>query len=188
MMTKDTLRRYKDIWEREETDRPVLHITVPKYHNTDEWDEIRPKSMEEEWEDVEARYRLFKYQIKHSRYFGEGFPTERVFLGSVCMSAMLGCDHQWMPYTTWFGVNDNIVKDWRDFDSITLDRESPLFVLVRELFEKFGKNLDGSYRMGMTDLGGNLDTFNAGFNRDRGYEKTARITGHTSTNQTSFYL
>jgi len=157
-MTKEMLKRYNDFWIREETDRPVLHLTVPQYGNTEDWEAIRPKSMEEEWEDVEARYRLFRYQTKHSRYFGEAFPTERAFLGSVCIAAMLGCDYQWMPHTVWFGVKDYMIKDWRDFDSITLERQSPMFLLARDIFETFGKNMDGSYRLGMTDLGGNLDT------------------------------
>ena len=158
IMTKDSLGRYQTFWKREEADRPLLHITVPQYHTKADWDALLPKSMEEEWEDVEARYRLARFQMEHSRYYGDAFPTERAFLGSVCMSAMLGCDHQWMPHTVWFGVQEQLIKSWRDFDSLSLDKNSRIFQIARDMFETFGRGLDGSYRLGMTDLGGNLDT------------------------------
>jgi 5-methyltetrahydrofolate--homocysteine methyltransferase len=156
-MTKDALRRYHAFWNHEETDRPILHITVPKYEGTEGWDALLPKSMEDEWEDVGARYSRFRYQIEHSLYFAEAFPSDRAFLGSVCLAAMMGCDYKFVPQTVWFGLQDKIIKNWRDFDSITLDRKSPLFLLARDIYEAFGKNQNGQYRMGMTDLGGNLD-------------------------------
>ena len=129
-MTKDMLRRYYAFWNHEEIDRPILHITVPKYHGTNGWDAIKPKSMEDEWENVEARYKLFRYQIEHSSYFAEGFPTERAFLGSVSIAGMLGCDYQYAPGTVWFGLQEPIIKNWQDFDSIILDKKSPMFLLT----------------------------------------------------------
>ena len=156
-MTKDVLKRYQDFWNREEMNRPVLHITVPQYLDTMEWESIQPKSMEEEWEDIEARYRVFKYKMDNSLYFGEGFPTERAFFGSVCLAAMLGSDYRYAPYTVWFGLQEPIIKDWRDFESATINRNSTLFSLIQKIYETFGKRLDGQYRLGMTDLGGNFD-------------------------------
>ena len=156
-MTGEILNRYHSFWNYEKTNRPILHITVPQYINTEGWDEIKPKSLEDEWENVEARYSLFRYQIEHSSYFAEGFPTERAFMGSVCLAGMIGCDYQYMPQTVWFGLKDPIIKDWSDFESISINKKSPMFQLVENIYNKFGKYLDGKYHLGMTDLGGNLD-------------------------------
>jgi len=156
-MTSDALRRYKAFWHCEETDRPVLHITVPKYASAEGWEAVRSKSLTDEWENAKARLDRVLYQIKHSSYYAEGFATERAFFGSVCLAGMMGCDYKLAPYTVWFGLQEKLIKDWRDFDSVELNKESPLFLTVKNVFETFAENLNGQFRLGMTDLGGNLD-------------------------------
>ena len=154
-MNKEIISRYNSFWAHEDTDRPILHITVRD--KSAAWDEHEPKSPYEKWEDLEARYAWSRFSMKHTKYFGEGYAHDWVNFGPGSMGAMMGSDYIADWNTVWFGEGHTFFKDWSNIDDLRLMEDAPMYAMVSDMTKMLVERNDGSYIVGVSDLGGNLD-------------------------------
>ena len=154
-MKQETLARYKAFWAHEETDRPILYITVPDRNAA--WNENAPKTPFDRWENLEAKYAWSRFNMKHTAYYGEAMPQDWVNFGPGCLAAMMGSDYITDANTVWFGEGFTFFKDWNNLNDLRLLEDSPMYKLVEDYTRLLTERNDGSYITGISDLGGNLD-------------------------------
>ena len=147
--------RYDAFWRHEDADRPILSITVPD--KTAQWEDHKPKTLHDQWENLEARYSWSRFAMEHTRYFGEAMPQDWANFGPGCMAAMLGSDYILTDFTIWFGERGRVLKDWGDLDSLHLHEDSPMYGMVLGMTALLAGRSGGRYVTGISDLGGNLD-------------------------------
>ncbi|MCL1795337.1 MAG: hypothetical protein FWG37_00460 [Clostridia bacterium] len=151
-MTSETRKRYEAFWARDYDTRAVLWIEVPSKAAYLE----PPSDMTERWENMEYRIKACRQYMQNTRYFAEAIPGTWINFGPGVMAAMLGGDYAYFPDTVWFGRSP-IMKDWRDMDSIHISRDNRMHRFVLEATERILRDSAGTYRVGMTDLGGAMD-------------------------------
>ena len=154
-MKPETIKRYNAFWAREETDRPILHITVRD--KTAAWNEHEPKTAYDKWENLEARYARSRFCMANTKYYGEAFPHDWVNFGPGCMAAMMGSDYISDWNTVWFGGGKTFFNDWSNIDELRLLENAPMYRMVEDMTRLLAERNDGSYFVGISDLGGNLD-------------------------------
>lgn len=152
-MKPEIIRRCNAFWAREETDRPVLSVTVPDKS----WNPHAPRTAKERWEDFEARYAYLRSCIKHTKYLGEAFPQDWANFGPGCMAAMTGSDYIADEHTVWFGEGFTFFKDWSNLGDLRLLEDSPMYKMVCDMTRLLIGRNRGDYTVGISDLGGNLD-------------------------------
>ncbi|MCL2003066.1 MAG: hypothetical protein FWG72_03550 [Oscillospiraceae bacterium] len=154
-MKQETIARYNAFWAHEETDRPILHITVPD--KAAAWEEHAPKTPGDKWENLETRYAYSRFCMANTKYYGEALPHDWVNFGPGCLAAMLGSDYIVDWNTVWFGEGKTFFKDWSNIGELRLLEDAPMCTLVTDMTRLLTKRNDGSYITGISDLGGNLD-------------------------------
>ena len=154
-MKRNIIKRYGAFWAHEETDRPILCITVPD--ETAAWEEHAPRTPYDKWENLEAKYAWSRFSMEHTNYFGEAVAHEWVNFGPGCMAAMMGSGYTIDYDTIWFGAEEFFFKDWSNIDDLCLLKDSPMYGMVKEMTRISIQRNDGTYLTGISDLGGNLD-------------------------------
>jgi len=155
ILTPEIIKRYKTFWAHEDTDRPILNITVRDKNAV--WDIETPKTAKERWENLEYRYAASIHGHKASKGFGEHVPHDWVNFGPGCLAAMIGSDYLPLDTTIWFGEEITFLKNWDNLKNVCLRDDSPMYNLVANMTQLLLDRNDGSYLVGMSDLGGNLD-------------------------------
>jgi len=156
VLTKAILGRYEQFWNHEETDRPILSLFVPD--KSVDWSHLAPKDLKDTWENLECRQVRTAYGAKHVKCYGEAMPGDHANFGPGCLAAMIGSDYLLMPHTVWFGEEVKpLENDWSNLKSVYLREDSAMYKLATNLTQILLEKNDGSYLVGMTDLGGNLD-------------------------------
>ena len=151
----EIIRRYDTFWAHKETDRPIICVAVPDKKAA--WAEHRLRNVRGMWDNPEARYACLRFTIDHTQYFGEAMPYDWLNFGPGCMAAMMGSDYLLADSTVWFGEGGAFLRDWSKKDSLRLLEDSPMLKLVDDTTRLLAQRNDGSYIVGITDLGGNLD-------------------------------
>ena len=155
MIKQETLKRYNAFWNHEDTDRPIISIMVRD--KTAAWDDNTPKTPYDKWENLESRYAWARYWMKNVKYLGDGYPMDWVNFGPGCLAAMMGSDYLPDENTVWFGEKTTFFKDWSNINDLCLLEDSAMYNMVMDMTRLLTGRNDGSYTVGVSDLGGNLD-------------------------------
>ncbi len=148
-----SLERMEGFWHREIIDRFCLGIECPSGIG---WTVPPPASLEQKWLDAGYRLRRFKDEMRTTLHMGELFPQFMPDLGPGFISTFVGADFELRERTIWFGKNRTI-PDITDRKPLSIDRESPLWKKLFELFDLFYPEAKGDYLVNLTDLSGSLD-------------------------------
>jgi len=155
VLTTEILKRYEQFWNHQDTDRPILSLYV--HNKNTNWSAFTPSSPRDLWENLEARHARLSYSTKNVKCYGEAMPSDFVNFGPGCLAAMIGSDYLPMPNTIWFGEEITLLEDWANLKEVYLREDSPMYKLSTNLTKLFLEKNDGSYLVGITDLGGSLD-------------------------------
>jgi len=154
-MNKDIMGRYNAFWAREDIGKPILSIMVKDA--TAAWEKHSPQNPHDQWINLDARYEWSRFNMINTKYYGEAVPTDWVNFGPGCLAAMMGSNFVIDKNTIWFGFKDYFLKDWSNLDDLHLVTNSPMYEMVRDMTQILIDSNDGSYTVGISDLGGNLD-------------------------------
>ena len=154
-MPAGTLKRYDAFWKHEPSDRPILSITVEdrKAKQTD----TAPVDQHDRLSNLEGRYETLRGYIQNTRFFGDAIPQDWANYGPGCLAAMMGSDYIPTEHTVWFGEGYTFLKDWSRLKDLRLIEDSPMYRMVTGMTQLLADRYDGSYLIGVSDLGGNLD-------------------------------
>jgi len=155
MKNPEIIKRYQAFWAHEATERPILHICVPD--KAAPWTEHEPKSLYDKWENLEARHAASRFAMEHTQYYGEAFAHDWINFGPGALAAMMGSGYTPDWNTIWFGKEQRFFEDWNNLDDLRLMPESPMYKMVLDMTRLMCGQNDGSYVVGVSDLGGNLD-------------------------------
>ena len=154
-MEKEIIERYRVFWAHEETDRPVINLHVS---NTDaSWSNHAPGNPHDRWENLEMRYKWSRFAMENTKYYGEAYATDWVNFGPGALSAMMGSNYVPDENTIWFGRDEVYFPDWSNIDDLHLQKDSRMYNMVVDMTRILTDRNDGSYIVGISDLGGNLD-------------------------------
>jgi 5-methyltetrahydrofolate--homocysteine methyltransferase len=95
--------------------------------------------------------------MKNTKYFGDAIAMDWVNFGPGCLAAMMGSNYVTDTNTVWFGVGEYFFKDWSNIGDLRLRENTPMYKMVMDYTRTLAENNDGSYTVGISDLGGNLD-------------------------------
>jgi len=73
------------------------------------------------------------------------------------MAAMMGSNYVLLDNSVWFGEGDIFLKDWSKLADLRLLEDSFMYRIVEDTTRLLTERNDGSYLVGISDLGGNLD-------------------------------
>lgn len=161
---EQTQKRFLEYWNRENHDRPLIHILAPKGN----YKPVHPNhtSHQERWLDTE-------YQIKTSRaameatYFGaESIPMFWPNLGPDIFGATLGCDLNFEESTSY---SIPFIEDWNQLQQVNFNRTNKWWQKIIEMTQAAIADSKGDYLVGLTDFHSGFD----GLVSLRGPEKLA---------------
>ena len=154
-MNKEIVERYRVFWAHEDTDRPIFNMTVGNANAS--WDYDAPQNPRERWENLEARDKWSRFAMENTTYYGEAIATDWVNFGPGALAAMVGSNYVPDENTIWFGKGDYYLKTWDNIDDLRLQKDARMYNLVLDMTRMLIDRNDGSYTVGISDLGGNLD-------------------------------
>jgi len=154
-MKQEIIERYRKFWAHEDTDRPILSVYVS---NADaSWSNHAPGNPQDRWENLELRYKWTRSALENTTLFGEAYATDWVNFGPGALAAMMGSNYVPDENTIWFGKGEYYFKDWSNINDLKLQKDSRMYNLVVDMTRLLIERNDGSYIVGISDLGGNLD-------------------------------
>ena len=154
-MDKKIAERYKTFWAHEDTEKPILNITVQD--KKADWQKHAPKNSYDRWENLEARYEWARFRMENTRHYAEAIPMDWVNFGPGALAAMMGSNYVADENTVWFGYKEYFFKDWSNLKDLRLLEDAPMYKMVENMTRILTERNDGSYNVGISDLGGNLD-------------------------------
>lgn len=152
LITEEQKRRYAAFWDREPTDRACLYLTS--------WDGSAPfrapKDPEEQWGDLAFREEQAVYNMTHTRFHAEGFPSVFTNFGPGSLSACIGGSYRFAPATVWFENEPLFAADWETRPPVALDRESRMYRMIEEMTCRNLSHRD-LFVTSISDIGGTFD-------------------------------
>ncbi len=140
-------RRYDELWNRENHDRPILTIQAPR-RNAPSPPEP-PRGVESRWLDFDYLIKKARYQAENAYYTAETVPAYWPNFGPDIFAAMLGCPLEFSADTSW---SHPIVDDWAEFGTFAIDPANPWYQKLVELTKMAVDDAKGDYIVGLTDL------------------------------------
>jgi len=148
-------KRYDAFWAHEETDRAILSITVRDQKAP--WAQHQLQNVHGQWDSPQTRYAWLRFCVENTLYYGEAIPNDWLNFGPGAMAAMMGSNYVLTENSVWFGEGDIFLKDWSSLKNLRLLEDSFMYRIVEDTTRLLTERNDGSYLVGISDLGGNLD-------------------------------
>ena len=140
-------KRMNAFWNHEETDRPLVLMTFPKFKGA-----LFPKkeypSHEAYWLDVEYRAEEVAHMMDNTFFYADSMPVHSPNLGPEIVSAWAGCPYHFGETTTW---TDPCIFDWEK-DSAVIDMNHPLAKKLEEYTRLLLERAKGKFIVGLTDF------------------------------------
>ena len=137
-------------WERENFGRPAIAVTAPLSDKK----LMQPKSLEEQWLDVDFRYNACKELCENLYFGGESVPSFFVNFGPGVLAAYMGGGFELAEHTIWFD-SVQVIKDYDNLPELKIDKNTLAWEKTIKLTEKF--RLDNNIITSITDIGGVCD-------------------------------
>lgn len=128
-------------WTGKKTDRVPAHVRAS----------VKPAkpSVAAICDDVPAKYidpdtvlRNMEYQLEHTFWGGEMFPTHFVYFGPMFCLAYLGCEPNFAPNTTWY---EPCLQDWDELPNIRFDPNNRWWQLNKEMMRLSAERAKGRW-------------------------------------------
>lgn len=145
------LAEYEKFWERQNTTRPILNMSMIKPGSEPY---PAPQSLEQQWLDVEYKYNAHKRLVANSEFIAEGVPCHFANYGPGMLSSCIGGGYKFSPRTVWLDVKQ-VIEDWENPPAIVFDPQSDLWQSLLREQALFARDPDVAFSM--TDIGGVLD-------------------------------
>ena len=149
-------RRYDEFWHRENHDRPLLTIQVPRRNAPPP--PPAPGDAQARWLDFGYVIKKARYQAENAYYTAETVPAYWPNLGPDIFAALLGCPLHFSSDTSW---SHPIVEDWSAFDAYAIDPANEWYQRLVELTRLAVEDARGDYVVGLTDLHPGADALTA---------------------------
>lgn len=153
MLVSDRInRQYEAFWDRADAGRATFYITrwdgAPGY--------AAPKDLNQQWEDVGFRVGQAVYNVSHTVYEADAFPSTFVNFGPGCLSACIGGGYRLAPQTIWFGEAPLLIGDWDNAPAPALDEDSAMYRMIDAMTDGLLEHADKTVTS-VTDIGGTYD-------------------------------
>jgi hypothetical protein len=157
----DRIKRDYGAWWAGDLGRPLFNIglggidpgrpepDVPDYPFASFYDlDLPPSAIIDRWD----------YNLSHTKYVADGFPSAWPNFGAGVVSAFLGAIVENKADTTWYHPPKRL--DIADIE-FGYDPENKWLGRIGDIMRAAGERWDGVVQLAMTDLGGNLDILSA---------------------------
>lgn len=144
------MKKYEEYWARENTGRPLIHLTAPKSGEI-KVEGFSHATLKERWCDVEYVLKRALARVENTYYGCEAYPMEYPDLGPDQFAAMYGIPVQFGENTSWA----EHIYEHADTDEIRefiLDTENFYYKKLFEMLEAMTEAGKGKYFVGIPDL------------------------------------
>ncbi len=156
LISEEQKRRYTAFWNREATDRACLYLTS--------WDGSAgfpgPKDVDQQWGDMEYREKQAVYNMTHTNFHAEGFPSVFTNFGPGSLSPIIGGSYKFAPATVWFENQPFFAEDWETRPTPAMNRESKMYQMIEDMTSRHLGHKD-LFFTSISDIGGTYDVLAA---------------------------
>lgn len=156
LINEEQKRRYTAFWRRDPVDRACLYLTS--------WDGSAgfraPKDPTQQWSDLQFREEQTVYNVTHTRFHAEGFPSVFTNFGPGSLAPCIGGSYRFDAATVWFENRPFFAEDWQTRPTPVLDRESPMYRMIEEMTARYLRHGD-LFFTSISDIGGTYDVIAA---------------------------
>lgn len=150
----ETKEKYEEFWALENHDRPLLYVTAPKDKQTEFHYKI-PKEEKDRWMNTDYQIAKARAKMHNTFYGGESYPYISPDLGPDILGAMVGCNLEFGPDTTWAV---HTVNNWDKLPPLKLDLQNYWLKALDALVTAFVEDAsNGDYLVGIPDFHPGLD-------------------------------
>jgi len=148
-----TQERFNAFWEKELVDRPIVQVLarkkgVKQIINWTGWELLHNK------DNIEEVVSKFETYCKQTYFGGDEFPNLWINLGAGIMAAYLCSNPIIGEDTVWFETQ----TDWSILDTLEFNPKNNWWQLTKYLTDTVTELSNNKFFVGITDLGGILDT------------------------------
>ncbi len=141
-------KRWASFWARENEDRPLVNLAVPKKIATAQ--ELRvPPTLREQWLDTEYVIKKARRGIENTEYLAETLPLFNPNLGPDLVGAVCGCGLEFGERTSWA---EPCIEDYEMFPPVAFEESNPWWKKICEITQAALDDARGDYLVGITDL------------------------------------
>lgn len=142
--------KYKEFWERENHDRPILFITAPKARRSSPPESFH-STYKERWMDTEYVLKQANWKMQNTYYAGEAFPALNPDLGPDFFATCYGTELNFGETTSWSipWITDQNIEEFLEFK---MDFENEYYKKMVELTKAAVEDGKDKYLVGITDL------------------------------------
>ncbi len=153
---EETKEKWDKYWKRQNTGRPLMCIWAEKEGVKDpaREEELKPKSMEDKYQDAERIVARYRYFCETHEFLGESFPNVSLDFGPGSMAGYLGCKIVFNEDTVWF---EEFVEDWLEYKDLEYDPENVWLKKHLDLFRKVKELAGDDFLIGIPDIMENID-------------------------------
>ena len=148
-VTEEQKQQYHAFWNRQNTGRATLYLNS--------WDGspafAAPRDAEQKWGDMPYREQATVYQMQHTRYHIDGFPSVFTNFGPGSLAACIGGNYHFAPDTVWF---DNDRTEWDEIPAPELLENSEMYRMIEDMTQRLLSHKD-LLITSISDIGGTFD-------------------------------
>ncbi len=152
LLTPEQIYRHNAFWDRIPTDRALINAVHWKGEGTFP----APKSLQQQWFDLEYREKANLAAQRNTEVFLEGFHYGDAMFGPGSLAAVLTDFYKPGPQTIWFEDNPPYITDYKDIPQLVLDPNSSMYRMTDELTDRMLTHKDELVTL-ITDIGGTYD-------------------------------
>lgn len=159
---EETLTRYRAFWKREQTDRPILGVTLATYTPLEMFDTIdlpREGRVIPENLDVDVFLEWYEQdRQKNLALGGDQFWVGTPFWGVPWMGAIVGCPVQITGTSIW---TEHYLEDYKELPEFDISTGNPWFQKLLEFTSRLVEHSNGNYPVAVPFLRGPSDIISA---------------------------
>lgn len=146
-------KKFIEYWDKENHDRPLIHITAKKAGYIPKTVSA-PEKLVDRWMDTEYVIESSRERFASTYFAGEAFPNMWPNLGPDIFGAILGDDIEFGENTSW---SKHLMDTWEKAGKFEFDPYNYWWKKIKSMTEEIVKDSKGDYFVGITDLHAGAD-------------------------------
>lgn len=152
---KEAEQRMIDWWDGKKVDRVIAKVSAPFPPPAKPRSSALITDVPAKYTDFDTVFNNLDYGLERTFWGGEAFPWHLVYFGPMFYLAYLGCEPNFMAYTTWYKPCYKSLDDL--FENFKFNRNNQWWMLAKEMTYRSAERAEGRYLTSLCGISSIID-------------------------------